>query len=105
MIVCDDIDSYAGVWHHWLMWNIPPGIEGTGPGVVPQEAVEGTNSFGRHGYGGPCPKEGTHRYVFRLYAMEAHLDLPPSTTKEELEAEMVGLVIEKAELVGVYERI
>lgn len=72
VLVCDDPDAPMGIWIHWIVANIPPaaiGIPENGP--LPEGAVEIKNSFGRTSYGGPCPPSGTHRYYFRLYALDA----------------------------------
>lgn len=104
-LICDDPDAPAGTWVHWVVWNIRPDI-----GEIVEGAkglgVEGSNDFMKTGYGGPCPPKGhgPHRYFFRLYALDAMLSLRPGSAKNDLEKAMEGHIIEKAELVGTYER-
>lgn len=95
----------AGTWVHWTVWNIHPKTLAIGSGdMLPGGAVEGKTSFGKPGYGGPCPPSGTHRYFFKLYALDTVLSLPSSSTKEDLEKAMEGHIIEKGELIGLYSR-
>ena len=68
------------------------------------EGVAGANGWSRTGYGGPCPPSGTHRYFFKLYALDTYLDLEEGSTKEVIEAAMAGHIIDSAELMGTYER-
>jgi hypothetical protein len=102
-LIMDDPDAPSGTWVHWVVWNIPPDTKTIAKGTEPQ-GVQGTTSFGKQGYGGPCPPFGTHRYFFKLYALDTTLDLKEGSTKEALEAAMDGHVIEKAELMGNYKR-
>lgn len=113
-LVVDDPDAPRGTFTHWLLANIPPDQDD-----VPQELdaaqffrggsltpVEGANDFGETGYGPPCPPpgHGPHRYSFRLYALDAVLDLASGFSKADLEAAMQGHVLAEAELVGTFER-
>ena len=108
-LICDDPDAPAGTWVHWVYYDIPVGAEGL-PENIPSEedpnagGRQGRNSFRKIGYGGPCPPGGTHRYVFTLYALDTMLGLPPGVEKDRLLKSMGGHVIEKAQLVGRYER-
>lgn len=90
------------VWEHWVMWNIPPEMESIPAAYVPAEAVQGTNSWGRTDYGGPCPPIGTHRYFFKLYALDTTLALGTSSIKADVETAMQGHVLAQAELIGLY---
>lgn len=109
-LVADDPDAPVGIWTHWLIWNIPAQHTGLPKGVPTDEiladgARQGRNDFGRIGYGGPCPPPGKpHRYFFKLYALDAMLDLKPGTTKGELRRAMKEHVLAQAELVGKYGR-
>ena len=91
---------------HWVLFNIPPGTTGLDMGVtagtLPQGTGEGTNDWGRTGYGGPCPPIGRHRYFFKLYALDIVLTGLGTPTKADVERAMEGHVLERAELVGVY---
>lgn len=101
-LIVDDPDAPGKTWVHWVMWNIPPRTKRISQNSVPEGAVEGMTDFGNPGYGGPCPPSGTHRYFFKLYALDTLLDLPTTSTKEELLHAMEGHVITQAELVGLY---
>jgi Raf kinase inhibitor-like YbhB/YbcL family protein len=103
-LIVDDPDAPAGTWVHWLVWNIDPQTTEIAEGSVPQGAMEGKTSFGRGGYGGPCPPQGEHRYFFKLYALDTTLALSPKADKAVLEAAMDGHILKKAELVGLYSR-
>ncbi len=95
---------------HWLAYNIQPGVrrlaEGASPhGIMPKGSAEGKNSFGRLGYGGPCPPPGKpHHYVFRLYALDVLLALTPGASREQLEFAIHGHVLAEGQLIGVYRR-
>lgn len=104
-LVMDDPDAVkpAGkVWDHWVVWNIDPDTESIEEDSVPSGSVEGTTDYDERGYGGPNPPDGLHRYRFRLFALDRKLDLSGSATKDDLEKEIEGHVIEKAELFGTY---
>lgn len=90
------------VWEHWLMWNIAPDTSSIEAGRVPAGAVQGTNSWGRTDYGGPCPPIGTHRYFFKLYALDTTLALGTSSIKADVETAMQGHILAEVELVGLY---
>ena len=103
-LIVDDPDAPVGLWVHWILFNISSDTKEIKEGSMPKGAVEGTTNFGKPGYGGPCPPGGEHRYFFKLYALDTELDLPSSADKETLEEAMVGHVLDKAELVGLYSR-
>ncbi len=103
-LIVDDPDAPAGTWVHWTLWNIPPETTLIEEGSVPAGAIEGVTSFGKPGYGGPCPPSGTHRYFFKLYALDTLPDLPQTAKAADLEKAISGHVIEQAELVGTYSR-
>ena len=103
-LICDDPDAPVGTWVHWVVWNIPPAATAVPAGSVPKGALQGTNDFGRRSYGGPCPPSGTHRYFFKLYALDTTLSLGSGTTKKELERAMAGHILAHAELKGTYRR-
>jgi Raf kinase inhibitor-like YbhB/YbcL family protein len=108
-LVMEDPDAPAGIWVHWVLYNIPSDLSGL-PEGVPADAelsdgsLSGVNSWGRNGYGGPCPPAGTHRYFFRLYALESHIGLESGATKEQLLNAMQGHVLGQAEVMGTYGR-
>lgn len=108
-LVMDDPDAPRMVWDHWLLFNIPPDVgvlpEGVGPedkfGDGPlQGAAHGLNSFGRLGYGGPCPPGGTHRYYFKLYALDTRLNLKAGVVKADLSRAMNGHILAECFLMG-----
>ena len=104
VLIMDDPDATRGLWVHWVLWNLSPDTKEIPENSVPAGAVEGTTSFGKPGYGGPCPPSGTHRYFFKLYALNGKLELPPSAGKAELEEAMAGQVLDQVELIGLYSR-
>jgi len=108
-LVCDDPDAPVGTWVHWVIFNLPPDSDGLPEHVPPQKklsdgALQGSNDFRKIGYGGPCPPGGTHRYFFKLYALDMVLDLQAGSTKAALERAMQGQVLAEARLMGTYRR-
>jgi Raf kinase inhibitor-like YbhB/YbcL family protein len=101
-LILDDPDAPRGTFDHWIVWNIPP------TGKIAENSVPGTeglNSAGQQTYIGMCPPSGTHRYFFKVYALDAKLDLKAnSTKKKDLEKAMQGHILAKGELVGLYNR-
>lgn len=104
VLINDDPDAPAGTWVHWTVWNISPTTTQVPENSVPQGAVEGTTSFGKSGYGGPCPPSGTHRYFFKVYALDTTLSLDAKATKQDLEKAMEKHVLAQTELIGLYSR-
>ncbi|MFL5908887.1 MAG: YbhB/YbcL family Raf kinase inhibitor-like protein [Solirubrobacterales bacterium] len=104
-LIMHDPDAPSGDFLHWLAWNIDPEPGELGEGVPPP--AQGTNGFGRRGYGGPCPPpgHGAHRYFHQLYAVDTELDLEPGAAREQLENEIEGHVLGEARLMGTYERL
>ncbi|MGB2580802.1 MAG: YbhB/YbcL family Raf kinase inhibitor-like protein [Minisyncoccia bacterium] len=92
-----------GMWNHWVVWNIPPNTTGVKEGELPQ-GVFGIGTSGESSYMGPCPPDREHRYIFTLYALDSILKLPSDSTKEELLQTLTPHLIEKATLVGHYNR-
>jgi Raf kinase inhibitor-like YbhB/YbcL family protein len=103
-LLVDDPDAPGGAFTHWLAWGIDPAAGTLAEGATP--AGEGRNGFGDLGYGGPCPPKGhgPHRYVFRLYALDARLKLDPGADKAAFQAALAGHVIGTGELLGTYGR-
>jgi Raf kinase inhibitor-like YbhB/YbcL family protein len=100
-LVVDDPDAPMGTWDHWTVWNIPLSDqikENSVPGT------EGMNSARRRNYGGPCPPFGTHRYFFKVYALDTKLTLNPNSNKKDLEKAMQGHTLAKGEIIGKYAR-
>ena len=99
-LIVDDPDASRGTFDHWIIWNIPPTRE-IEENSVP--GTEGINSAGQRAYFGMCPPSGTHRYFFKVYALDSELNLKPaSTKKKDLEKAMQGHIIAKGELIGLY---
>ncbi|MBI4120707.1 MAG: YbhB/YbcL family Raf kinase inhibitor-like protein [Parcubacteria group bacterium] len=103
-LTVDDPDAPGGLFVHWILWNISPKLKGISEGKVPEDAVQGKNDFGKREYGGVCPPRDEHRYYFKLYALDTELNISEMSDKESLEEEMLGHVLERAELVGRYAR-
>jgi Raf kinase inhibitor-like YbhB/YbcL family protein len=103
LIMHDPDAPLAGGFTHWVVWNVAPTTTLIKEDSVPPGASEGMNSRSK-GYTGPCPPSGTHHYEFRLYALDAMLELASTSGKTELEAEIPKHLIEKAELIGLYAR-
>ena len=109
-LICDDPDAPMGTWVHWVIYNIPADADRL-PEAVPSSnrldsgALQGSNDFGRIGYGGPCPPRGKpHRYFFRLYALDGKLSAAAGLAKKALLGEMDGRILESAEIHGLYGR-
>jgi Raf kinase inhibitor-like YbhB/YbcL family protein len=102
-LIMDDPDAPVGTWVHWVLFNLPPDNTGLPEGVTGL-GVDGLNSWGTTGYGGPCPPGGTHRYFFKLYALDTTLELDAGATKDALEGAMEGHILAQAELMGTYTR-
>lgn len=102
-LIVDDLDSSAGTFTHWVMWDISPDTKNIKENSAPKEAREGTNDFGKVGYGGPCPHSGKHRYQFKLYALDNFLDLLEGS-KADVEKAMQDHILVKAVLTGNYFR-
>jgi len=103
-LICDDPDASIGTWVHWVVWNIDSTTKEIAENAVPKGAVEGMNDFKRHSYGGPCPPSGTHRYFFKVYALDTKLDISPNATKTDLETAMKGHILAEGQIVGLYTR-
>ncbi len=108
-LICDDPDAPSGTWVHWVIFNLPPETISLPEMVMPREelengAMQGSNSWGNIGYSGPCPPSGTHRYYFKIYALDTKLDLTPGVTNEELLKAMEGHLIDKGQIMGTYTR-
>jgi len=109
VIIAEDLDALFKPFTHWVLYDLPPKIRQLPAGLPPQPFLttgggHGKNDFGRYGYGGPCPPSGTHRYVFKLYALDKLLDLPAGATKAEVLAAIAGHVKATGELMGTYTR-
>jgi len=97
-LIVDDPDAPGGHFTHWVVWNIAPASKSVTGGV------EGKNSYGKNGWGPPCPPSGSHRYAFDLYALDTQIDLSPDHGRDDLEKAMGGHVVAQAELSGRYKK-
>ena len=100
VLILDDPDAPGGLFTHWIVWNIDPSTSGIAQKSVPGGGVEGTNDFGKKGYGGPCPPSGTHRYVFHVFALDQKLDLHAGAKRAVLDKVIAGHVVARGELTG-----
>jgi len=108
-LISDDPDAPVGTWVHWVIFNLPPDTTELQENITPVEtidnrALQGKNDFGKIGYGGPCPPGGTHRYYFKLYALDTMLTLQPGATKQQLLNAMEGHILAQGQLIGKYKR-
>lgn len=106
VLIMDDPDAPSGNWDHWLLFNIPADVVQLSENIstLPAGTLEGKNSWGKTGYGGPCPPSKIHRYLFKLYALDATLSLQNGATKTKITEAMRGHVIAQAQLIGRYQR-
>ena len=109
-LIADDPDAPVGTWVHWVLYDLPATAtelaeDAPKSQYVAGSARQGLNDFRHLGYGGPCPPHGKpHRYFFKLYALDASLDLKPGATKKELELAMDKHILAQAQLMGTYQR-
>lgn len=100
VLIVDDPDARG--WVHWVVFNINPEIREIGENSLPEGGIEGVTSFGEASYGGPCPPSGTHRYFFKLYALDKVLSIEGTADKNSVLDAMDGAIIDQAELIGLY---
>ncbi len=103
-IIVDDPDAPVGTWLHWTIWNIAVNGSSISLGEGEASGTEGKNDFGNIEYGGPCPPSGTHRYFFKVYALNIGLSLEKGASKKQLEKAIQGHILDKAELIGLYSK-
>ena len=109
-LICDDPDAPFGIWVHWVIFNIPASARSLKENIrkichLGNGAMQGINSFGRIGYGGPCPPPGkVHHYYFKLYALDKKILISGKITKRKLISAMKGHILDKAQLIGLYRR-
>lgn len=105
VLIVDDPDAPRQTWVHWTLWDLDPSLTEISESFqVNGDAREGITSFGKPGYGGPCPPSGVHHYFFKLYALNVQLNLPVEARVEDIEAAMQGQILARAELLGLYSR-
>ena len=108
-LICDDPDAPMGTFVHWVLFNLPPGTRELAENfpeeeTLPDGARQGISDFGKTGYGGPCPPGGTHRYYFKIYALDTKLEIAPVADKPALLKAMEGHILAEGELLGTYAR-
>jgi Raf kinase inhibitor-like YbhB/YbcL family protein len=108
-IICDDPDAPQRTFVHWVIFNIPGDLTELSENTPKTDhlkngAAQGKNDFGKAGYGGPCPPGGTHRYYFKLYAIDSELDPKQINNKKELLKAIEGHILAEAQLMGRYKR-
>lgn len=108
-LISDDPDAPMGTWVHWVLYNLPPDTRELPENTPSDETLtsgarHGVTDFGRFGYGGPCPPSGTHRYYFKVYALDSMLGISGRVTKKELLTAMEGHVLAEGQLMGKYKR-
>jgi len=108
-IICDDPDAPMGTWVHWVLFNLPAEKRELAENVpedetLPDDTRQGITDFGSTGYGGPCPPSGTHRYFFKIYALDIPIDIVSIADKETLLEAMAGHILAEGQLMGKYKR-
>jgi len=108
-LIADDPDAPVGTWVHWVLYNLPADTHELQEDlpktkVLPNGAMQGTNDFRKIGYNGPCPPGGTHRYFFKLYALDEMVDLNPGARKKDLLDAMKGHILAECQLMGKFSR-
>ncbi len=108
-LISDDPDAPVGTWVHWVLFNLPPDVRALPENIPPKKTLEngaahGNNDFKKPGYGGPCPPGGTHRYFFKIYALDKKIDLAPGASKAQLVKAMEGHTLDTGQLMGKYKR-
>lgn len=108
-IICEDPDASSAAWTHWIIFNIPNDTTSLSEWIMEREEIDdgtkqGFNDFGTIGYRGPCPPAGTHRYNFKVYALDTVIQLPAKINKEDLLKAMKGHILDEGHLMGRYTR-
>ncbi len=108
-LISDDPDAPVGTWVHWVLFNLPADTRELAENIPPDKTLangarQGITDFGRIGYGGPCPPSGTHRYFFKIYALDTKIDLAAGARKRDLLKAMEGHILSQGQLIGKYRR-
>lgn len=109
VLICDDPDAPVGTWVHWVLYGLSPDTRELAEGILNETEVlgmakHGVNDFRRHGYGGPCPPGGTHRYFFTLYAIDKVIEMEAGARKDEILNAIKGHILAEGQLMGRYSR-
>jgi len=110
VLICEDPDAPMGTFTHWVLYDIPADVHELPENlpkdkILPNGAKQGITDFKKVGYGGPCPPNGTHRYYFKLYALDTLLNLEPALKKEDILKAMNGHILAQGQILGKYARI
>lgn len=108
-VISDDPDAPVGTWVHWVIFGLPADTRELAENIPPDKTLpngarQGTSDFGRIGYGGPCPPSGTHRYFFKVYALDTEIGLEAGVRKRDLLGAMEGHILAEGQLMGKYKR-
>jgi len=108
-LICDDPDAPMGTWVHWVLFNLPAETNELAENIpadkiLPNGTRQGVSDFGRIGYGGPCPPSGTHRYFFKIYALDTEIGVEAGANKRQLLKTMEGHILGQGQLIGKYKR-
>lgn len=103
-LIVDDPDAPSGMWVHWVVWNIDPNTTAINENSVPAGASQGLNNFRKHDFGGPCPPSGSHRYFFKIYALDTTINAGRNAVKTDIEKAMKGHILSQAQIMGRYAR-
>jgi Raf kinase inhibitor-like YbhB/YbcL family protein len=108
-LICDDPDAPGKTWTHWVLFNLPASTREIPEGLPRQETIangakQGITDFKTAGYGGPCPPSGTHRYFFKIYALDTEVKVAGGASKEQLLKAIEGHVIDEGQLIGTYQK-
>lgn len=108
-LICDDPDAPRGTFVHWVLYNLPANVNELAEGApssetLPNGAKQGITDFGKVGYGGPCPPSGTHRYFFKIYALDKKIETNDTMDKAKLLTEMKDHILAQGQLMGKYQR-
>jgi Raf kinase inhibitor-like YbhB/YbcL family protein len=109
VLICDDPDAPVGTWVHWVLYGLSPDTQELPEGISNEKEVlggakHGVNDFRKYGYGGPCPPGGTHRYFFKLYAVDKAIEIEAGATKDEILNAINGYILAEGQLMGLYSR-
>jgi len=109
VLICDDPDAPGKTWVHWVLYDLPASTTSLPEAVPatdkpPTGGKHGKNDFGKPGFGGPCPPSGTHRYFFKLYAVDSETSLNPGASKDQVLKAIEGHILGQGELMGTYKR-
>ncbi|MBU0906804.1 MAG: YbhB/YbcL family Raf kinase inhibitor-like protein [Nanoarchaeota archaeon] len=104
VLTLEDPDAPLKTWTHWIVYNLPPENISLAENSLPEEAMQGENSWEESNYGGPCPPSGEHHYILNLYALDKTLEFSRTPKKSDIESSMRNHVLDHAQLTGIYSK-